>query len=317
MARLTATTLQGWIGSIESRLETRWGAKRISLAAMACAMLVWAMLEHVGGSAVSTIPPLELVWLRYFVHLAFMLLVVAPWTGTNLIRTRFPAVQIGRSLLMLGMPLCWILAAHRMAPSSLMTILWAAMLLATALAAVILREKPSPMAQLLLLVGFVGVLLVLHPALPTGRGGALLAAGMSTCFAVYLVGTRWLRQEPTQVNLFHSALSVFVVLSAVVPFIWQRPPLSAALPIVAIGLLGYVSLFLLDRALHLGAVAEAAPAAFLQPAIEAAWLGWPLGRSEALGIAVIVMAALASALAGRPATGAENAGRTRHYRQER
>jgi drug/metabolite transporter (DMT)-like permease len=297
MARPTDTTFPGSLGGIESRLATRWGAKRISLAAMACAMLVWAMLEHVGGSAVSTIPPLELVWFRYLVHLAFMLLVVAPWTRRNLIRTRFPAVQIGRSLLMLGMPLCWILAAQRMAPSSLMSILWAAMLLATALAAVVLREKPSPMAQVLLLGGFVGVLLVLHPVIPTGRGGPLFAAGMSTCFALYVVGTRWLRQEPTQVNLFHSALSVFVVLSAVVPFIWQRPPLSAALPIVAVGLLGYVSLLLLDRALHFGTVAEAAPAAFLQPAIEAAALGWPFGRSVALGLAIIAVAALVSALA--------------------
>jgi hypothetical protein len=98
------------------------------------------------------------------------------------------------------------------------------------------------------------------------------------------------------VNLFHSALSVFVVLTAVMPFIWQRPPLSAVLPVIAVGLLGYVILFLMDRALHLSTVAVAAPVVFLQPAIEAVWFGGPLGRAATLGIAMIIGAALLSAL---------------------
>ena len=56
---------------------------------------------------------LELVWLRYFLHLSFMLLVVSPRRPVALFRTRYPARQAGRSLLMLPMPLCWILAGSR------------------------------------------------------------------------------------------------------------------------------------------------------------------------------------------------------------
>ena len=265
-------------GQLESRLVESVGARRTGLLAMAAAMVSWTVIERTGGSILTSVPPLELVWLRYFVHLVFMLLVVSPGRPAALFRTKYPLRQVGRSLLMLGMPLCWILAAARLPMPDVMAIFWTTPVLAVIGASALLRERAAVSNVVLLGLGYLGAILVLHPGLPRGRLGILLAAGMSASFALYLTGTRWLRRESTQVNVFHSALGVFVVLTLVMPFVWRWPAPAAWSRVILIGVLGYVLLWCLDRAVNHATVAVVAPLAFLQPVIEAIWFDGAAGE---------------------------------------
>jgi drug/metabolite transporter (DMT)-like permease len=288
----------GRVAALESRLVAAWGPARVALLAMALAMLLWTLIEALGGSVLASMPPLELIWLRYLVHLALMLVFARRGTRSSLIRTAYPFRHIGRSLLMLGMPLSWVLAAQRLPMATLLSIFWTVPLVAVGLAAILLRERASRSTMLILGVGYLGTLAVLHPPPPVSRGGVLLAFGMCGCFALYLVGTRWLRRESTQVNLFHSALSVFVTLTFVMPFIWRWPTRDAVLPVLMIGVLGFVLLWFLDRATHLATVATIAPLAFLQPLVETIWFtlagGGTIGRSVMLGTVLVVTAMVAA-----------------------
>ena len=283
---------------LEFRLVEAIGAWRTGLLAMLAAMAGWTVIERVGGSVLTSVPALELIWLRYLVHLSFMLLVLSRGRPAARFRTNFPARQVGRSLLMLAMPLCWILAAARLPLPAVMTIFWATPILAVVGASLLLRERASVANVVLLALGYLGVIFVLYPGLPRGRFGILLAAGMSASFALYVVGTRWLRRESTPVNLFHSALSVFVVLTVVMPFVWRWPSSGAWGRVILIGLLGYFLLWSIDRAVHHATVAVVAPVMFIQPVIEAIWFDGAAGehasRRSVLGILLVAGVVAAS-----------------------
>ncbi len=281
---------------IKARALARWGPTRLALVLMTGAMLLWPLIEILGGGVLSSMHPLQLIWVRYGVHLAILLGLARLGTGIPLVRTAYPAVQVGRSLLMLGMPVFWLLAAGRMPMPTVMAFFWTTPIVAIVAAAVLLREFPTRREVVLVLVGFGGLLLVLRPSLSGGLGGPVYALGMSGCYAMYLVATRWLRREPTSVNLFQSALSVFVVLTLVMPRVWRTAPLSAWMIGALIGALGLVLLFLIDRALHHATVGRTAPLGFLQPTSESLLFGAAFGVFDStrtrvgLAVCAVVMA---------------------------
>jgi hypothetical protein len=101
---------------------------------MVLAQVFWVATEVAGLAVMRTTPIPQLVWVRYLVHLGFMLLVFGPRSGLGLIRTSRPALQIGRSLLMLGMPLSYMIAAREMPSERVWGGFWMAPLLVLGLA---------------------------------------------------------------------------------------------------------------------------------------------------------------------------------------
>jgi drug/metabolite transporter (DMT)-like permease len=87
----------------------------------------------------------------------------------------------------------------------------------------------------------------------------MAALGSAFCFAAYVVLTRRLEAEPVMTRLFHSALWVWLSLSAAMPFVWQRPSWQGLAAMVAIGLAGWVLLYALDLAV------DEVPAGILAP----------------------------------------------------
>jgi hypothetical protein len=67
---------------LERRAVERWGGARTAAGLMVGAMLVWPVLEWLGGRALNAVHPLELVWLRYAVHLLLLLLFSANGSRT-------------------------------------------------------------------------------------------------------------------------------------------------------------------------------------------------------------------------------------------
>ncbi len=295
-------TISTRLDRVERQAVERWGASRTAVGLMVCAMLVWPLVEAVGGGLLSTMHPLELIWLRYAVHLALLLLFGATGSRAVLMRTRSVGLQIGRSSLMLGMPVFWLLAGARMPSSTVMGIFWTTPFVAIIGAAVLLRERPTALEAALAVAGFVGILLVLRPAVPHSGWGLLCALVMSGCYGLYLVGTRYLRHEPTVVNLFYSALGVFVALTPLMPFVWRWPAVSTLPAIGAVGVSGLVLLFLLDRALHIATLARTASIGFVQPAAEAFFFGGAsLGlasRAASTGLLMILCVVAVSVLQG-------------------
>jgi drug/metabolite transporter (DMT)-like permease len=229
------------------------------------AVVLWSAMELMGALLPRGVTVPMIVLARYASHLMALLLLTVPRSGLALLRTRRPAMQIARGLLMVGMPLCFAIAIRYAAPETVFSIFWVTPLLMVGLAAAVLRERVSARQWLAALAAGAGAEVVLHPAPVDLAAIALPALGMALCFSLYLVMTRQLRDEPTETNLFYTAAVVLVPLALAVPFFWQSLSLQAWPVLLAIGLTGLGALFAFDRACESLSPVRLAPIVCLQP----------------------------------------------------
>ena len=260
---------------------------------------LWALVEAMAAHVLRAYSPYQVVWTRYAVHLALMLLVWGWREPTSLWRTRRPVFQLARSLLMLGMPACWIIGMQLgVRATTVMALFWLSPLFILLLARLFLRERVPASIWVASVIACAGALLLHPPGAMPPLHLLLLPLGMGLCFSLYVVMTRSLRSETTRANLFYTALGVFVALSPAMPGIWVAPLPSDLLAMVGVGVLGYATLYLLDRMAAAAPVSVSAPFSYLQIPVTlgVAWVaGMGHGLSDrrlALGLLLIGAAAL-------------------------
>ncbi|MEO8804848.1 MAG: DMT family transporter [Burkholderiaceae bacterium] len=259
---------------------------------------LWAAIEALAGHVLHHYSAYQVVWTRYAVHLALMLLVWGWREPGSLWRTRRPVFQFTRSLLMLGMPASWIvgmqLGVHA---ATLMSIFWLSPLFIIALARLFLRERVPAALWAVTAVACAGSFLLHEPGDLSPVRLLVFPLGMALCFSLYVVMTRSLRTETTRTNLFYTALGVFLVLTPFMPGLWITPSPQDMMAMVGVGVLGFVALAALDRMAAAAAVSVSAPFAYMQIAATVAIAfvaGMEQGlsaRRTALGLLLIVGAA--------------------------
>jgi drug/metabolite transporter (DMT)-like permease len=116
-------------------------------------------------------------------------------------------------------------------------------------------------------------------------------------FAVYLVMTRRLTGEAVRANLFYTAIGVFVLLTPVMPMVWVTPTVGDAVVLAGIGLVGLLTLFLLDRAVALAPLSTSTPFLFAH-ALGLLTVGWHLQGHVPAPVALGAAAAVATTLIG-------------------
>jgi drug/metabolite transporter (DMT)-like permease len=280
-----------------------WSENRIrfyAIAMMCASVFLWAAIETIGSYIPAAYSPYQTVWALYATHLLFMMAVLGPRYQTKLVYTKRLGMQLLRSLLMLGMPVFFILAAQRMPLKDVLSIFWVSPMMVIAFSA-LLGERVSLTYWAAVIGGFAGVLIVSRP-----DGGvlqlAVLPLGMALCFSLYQVMTRMMRAEDTLPSLFYTAGGVFVLLSFGMPSFWQTPTLESALLMVSIGLVGFLGLFTLDKACEMAPASIVAPFAYTQPIwiIILSYLasGQFPGRLAILGVLTIIVSGLYLLLRG-------------------
>ena len=206
-------------------------------------------------------PTGEIVWARFTGHLVVMLLVFLPRYGRRLIMTRRPAVQIARSLLMLGSNALFVLAIARVPLATASAIGFTSPLLVTALSVPLLREQVGVRRWSAVVVGFLGALLVIRPGSGFQDPAVLLLLVSSAAYALYQIATRWVGfYDEAATGIVFSALLGSLIMTAVLPFVWTPPRTALDLALLAsLGLLGGAGHYLVIRAF------QAAPAAVIAP----------------------------------------------------
>ncbi len=236
-------------------------------------LFLWAAVEMLGAMVLARYSALQVVWTRYFVHLILMLAIFAWREPGGLIRTRRPAFQLLRSMMMLIMPLSWVLATRMHSEAVVYGGFWSAPLLIILLSAMFLGERPRWELWVTAAVGGLAAAAIFSGLVMPSLAEWLPLIGMTASFSIYVVMTRSLRHESTRTNLFYTAFGVFVALTPVMPMVWQMPSL-ADLPILAgIGGLGLVALWFLDIATASAPLKDTAPLILAQVPL-ALGLGW-------------------------------------------
>ena len=215
------------------------------------------------------LPTLELIWARTLGHLVFVFAIFGPTHGGwRLLVTRTPRTQIARSLLLLASTSFFF----------------------TALGYVPLADATA--------VSFTAPLIVIRPGAAGANPYLLLVLASAACYAVYQILTRRVAGvDRPETSVTYSALVGTVVLSALVPFVWQTPArLSHWLILLVIGLLGGLGHYCVARALLWGPASILSPFHYAQ-LVGAALMGYlAFGDVPAawtwLGAAVVIASGL-------------------------
>ncbi|SMF44394.1 Threonine/homoserine efflux transporter RhtA [Tistlia consotensis] len=277
------------------------------------AMMLVPMMDGLAKHLSAHYATVQIVWARYFFHLAFLLPIVLWRYGRAVLRPNRPVAQVLRGGLLLGSTVLFFAAIRSMPLADAIALVFVYPFIVTALSPLLLGEKVGIRRWSAVLVGFAGALIVIRPGLGVFQWSALLALGGGSVYALYVMATRKLAgSNPPLVTLAYTALLGAVVMSAVAPLEWVAPrPLDWAL-MALMGAIAAGGHFLVIRAY------ECAPASLLSPygyseIVMATLVGF-VGFGDFpdsvtwLGVAVIVASGVYIALRERqrhlpPATG--------------
>jgi len=213
------------------------------------------------------LPTVQLIWARTLVHLLFVVALFAPARGGwRLFVTRRPALQLGRSCLLLASTSFFFTALGRVPLADATAVSFTAPFIVGALSGPVVGERVGLPQWLAIGLGFVGALIIIRP---TGAGAnpwALLVLGSATCYALYQLLTRRVAGvDPPETTVTWSALAGAVVLSLGAPAFWTPPArLEHWLLLSVLGLLGGLGHYCVARAFLWGPAAIISPFHYVQ-----------------------------------------------------
>jgi drug/metabolite transporter (DMT)-like permease len=215
---------------------------------------------------------LEVVWARYTFAFLLALIFSNPLTRPGVMRTTRPALQIGRSVLLLGSTVLNFFALKYLQLDQALAITFSTPFFVAALAGPVLGEWVGSRRWAAIGVGFLGVLVVTRPGFSAVHPAALLSTGAALCYAAYALTTRILaRTDSNQTTLFYSNLvGAVVMLPAVIAVGTMPENVGIAVLMLATGALASIGHYLLIVAHRL------APASVLSPFIYSQ-LVWTVG----------------------------------------
>jgi drug/metabolite transporter (DMT)-like permease len=233
------------------------------------ALSLFAALDATAKILAARHPVPWLVWGRYAVHLAFMLVVFGPRLGRRLASTGRPLLQILRALMLTGVTAFNIAALTTLPLAETTAILFVAPLLVALLAGPWLGEKVGAFQFATAAVGFAGVLLIVKPGAAAGAldgTGVLFAIAAAACYALYQLMTRQLTPtEDTMTMVFYTALIGTLATTIAMPWFagMALPGAFDLMLIASLGLYGGCGHYLLTQAFR------EAPASTLSPLLYA------------------------------------------------
>jgi drug/metabolite transporter (DMT)-like permease len=266
------------------------------------ATLSFALLDTATKHATQLAPVLMLLWFRYGFQAVVTFAMRFPVQKWQLLSTPNPRFQALRGVLLLTTSACAFFGLQHLPVGEFTAMVMLSPMVATALAAWLLKNRVSVQRWLLMVGGMSGVLLVIRP------GGQVF--GWALLFPVVLVSTyAWFQvltsrlsgEEDPYTTHFYTGLAGAVVMSPIVVVSWSTAALLAHWPwFVLIGFLGTFGHLMLIRAYRRASAPELMPYLYTQIAFAtlAGWLAFNHAPDALawLGIAVIAASGVGNAV---------------------
>ena len=207
--------------------------------------------------------PLFTVWARYGTSVLLTMLFINPVTTPGVLRTRRPALQAVRSILLFVSTALNFLALPYLQLVESMSIGFSMPLIVALLAGPMLGEWVGPRRMVAIGVGFIGVLVVARPGLGGMHPAAFLTLGSAIAYALYAILTRKLAaHDSSATTMLYSGLAGLLLMTPLLPWIWSTPgSVTAWVLLFATGAFGTIGHWLVILA-H-----RRAPAPILSPFI--------------------------------------------------
>ena len=235
----------------------------IGITLMCGAVALFAVLDTVAKYLNTKVDPLEIAWARYSSAFVLTLIVSNPFTHPALLRTKRPALQLVRGVLLVASTALNFVALRWLQLDEALSIIFTFPFIVAIASGPMLGEWLGWRRWTAICVGFGGVLLITRPGFGGMHPAALFSLTATVFYGLYAVMTRIVsRVDSNQTSLFYNNAVGALVMLPVIPFVWSTPDnWTVALMLLGTGVLGSLGHFFLISG-H-----KMAPAAVLSPFI--------------------------------------------------
>ena len=208
-------------------------------------MLFFGSMDAVSKHLTSSLPVIEILWVRYLFFALFGFLLAVHYSGLRGLRTSIPFLQIARGLALV-FEIVLFTYAFRYLPLADAHVMAASVpLIVLALAVPILKARVGHRRWFAVILGFLGVLIILRPGFGNWQPILFLPLLGALGFAVYLVLTRMAAKFDTiGTSAFYTGLVGLSVLTIFLPLEWKTPTIEEwgwLLLASVLGLCGHIS----------------------------------------------------------------------------
>ena len=191
----------------------------------------------------ASLPITQIVWTRYIGAAVIALAGSRALSRPVTLRSKRPWLQLVRSTLLFCSTSANLLAIHQLQLSETATISFLTPIFVAFLAGPVLGEKVGPERMVAIAIGFLGVLIATRQGTAAFQPIVLVAIAGVVCNSGYVLATRKLAGTDTaQTTLAWTQVAGIVVLSPILPWVWQQPGTVGAWLIMAtMGVFGAVS----------------------------------------------------------------------------
>jgi drug/metabolite transporter (DMT)-like permease len=282
-----------------SFLRSRQG---VGILLIVLAVLCFAALDTATKYASRLAPLMMLLWFRYAFQAVVTFALRFPAQKWSLLHTPNPRFQVLRGVLLLITSACAFFGLQYLPVGEFTAMVMLSPLVATALAAWLLKDAVSTRRWLLMVAGLVGVMLVVRPGGQVFGWALLFPVVLVSTYACFQVITsRLSADENPYTTHFYTGLVGALVITPVVVFSWRTSALVDQWAwFLVIGFLGTFGHLMLIRAYMRASAQVLTP--YLYAQIAFATLGGWLVFSHVpdalawLGIAVIAASGVGNAL---------------------
>lgn len=228
------------------------------LVAMSCIAIVDAFAKVLASDLHGS----QIAW-GYFFAIFLNLLIYARFRGhrlRSLARSRKPLLQIGRAACLV-LSLTALFVSLRYLPlAEATTISFTSPLFVAALAGPLLGEKVGWRRWSAIVAGMIGAVIVVRPGSELFSWASILPLVGAFWFALFQIATRKLGPvDNPLVTLAYTSGGGFLLISAVIPFVWSPASLEQWALLLGLGTIGVVAHLSMIRALSLGDASALAP----------------------------------------------------------
>jgi drug/metabolite transporter (DMT)-like permease len=231
-AIVTWPSPDGFAPLVEAIPGQRRGGRYAALVVLAVSL--FSLSDVFAKQLSQTLPPLQIVWIRYALFMAMALIIFAR-SGARL-RSHDPLGQALRGVLLLLSALFFILALRSLPVAEATAISFVGPVFITLLAVPLLREVVGVRRWTALGISLAGVLVVVRPGAEAFQPAALLPVASAFSGAVMAIVTRKIgARDANETTLVWSSLVGLALLTASAPWWWVTMGGDLLWPALAMG----------------------------------------------------------------------------------
>ncbi len=244
-------------------------ADRLKAIALMCvAVALFSALDTSAKYLVthSHLPAVQVVWARFLVQFSLMLMLLSAMPLSALLKTKKLGLELLRSFLMVSTTACNFIALRHLRLDQTVSVTFLAPLIVALLAGPLLGEWIGWRRLVAIFVGFLGVLIVVHPGVGALHPAFLVSFMGMLAYAFFMILTRFLAAHDAPiVMLFYSILLGTFTLAPFAIWQWASPQsLQEWLLLSCLGVFGGAGHYLFIHAYRLAPASSVAPFLYVQ-----------------------------------------------------